>query len=99
MIESNSVEWNKETLRTLRLRMGWCKSDLARRLQCTSRDVEMWEQGAESIRASLIGELELILRQAEACSEEVKFTPAAEQQCEKDALSQITFSRVKADLE
>lgn len=99
MIEISSTEWNKVSLRSLRIRMGWCKSDLARRLQCTSEDIELWEEGASIIDSSVVGELELLLRQAEACCDEVKHMPAAESQCEKNALEQIDFSRVKADLE
>lgn len=99
MLERTSTEWNKETIRTLRLRMGWCKSDLARRLHCSSDEIEAWEEGLSEIEASFIGELELILRQAEACCDEVKHMTAAENQCDKNALEQIDFSRVKADLE
>lgn len=99
MIDNHSIEWNKETLRELRLRLGWCKSDLARRLQCTAEDVESWEEGLRQIDAAILGSLEIILRQAEALSDEVKYAPAAENECDKNALEQIEFSRVKADLE
>lgn len=99
MVENNTTEWNRESLRALRIRMGWCKSDLARRLQCSSEDIELWEEGIRRIEVSMIGELELLLRQAEAVCDEVKHTPVAENQCEKNALEQIEFSRVKADLE
>lgn len=99
MIQINSTEWNRGTLRELRLRMGWCKSDLARRLHCSSLDIEMWEEGAREIDAPILSELELLLRQAEAVSEEVKHMPIAENQCDLNDLEQINFDRVKADLE
>ncbi len=97
MVESYSLDWNKETLRDLRLRLGWSRSELARKLQCAPEEVESWEDG--SVTITMKSELEIILRQAEACSQEVQFTPAAENECAKNALEQIHFSRVKADLE
>lgn len=94
-----SINWNKETLRTLRLRMGWTKSDLARHLHCSTEKIEEWENGICNIHADFIGHLEIILRQAETCCDEVKLTPVAEHACEKNALEQIDFSRVKDDFE
>jgi ribosome-binding protein aMBF1 (putative translation factor) len=94
-----SFEWNKETIRSLRLRLGWSKSDLARRLKCSSTEVDFLENGKSAVATSVRGELEIILRQAEACSDETKFTPMAENECEAKALEQIDFSRVKEDLE
>lgn len=99
MTESHSTDWNKDTIRALRLRLGWCRYDMARRLQCSSADIESWEEGMRDIEVSFVGQLELLLRQAEACSDEVKYMPAAEKQCETNAYEQIDFSRVKADLE
>ncbi len=95
----NQFEWNKEALRVLRLRMGWSKSDLARRLQCSSQDVDSLEEGKTLIEISLKNQLELLLRQADACSDEVKYAPVAENTCDKKALEQIDFSRIKAGLE
>ncbi|MGZ3770932.1 MAG: helix-turn-helix domain-containing protein [Bdellovibrio sp.] len=98
MIEE-SINWNKETLRTLRLRLGWSRSELAHHLHCSSEEVEMWESGQCHIHSDFVVKLELIFRQAETCSDEVKITPVAEKQCEKNELEQIHFSRVKEDFE
>ncbi|WII73474.1 helix-turn-helix transcriptional regulator [Bdellovibrio sp. 22V] len=99
MIDNHSLSWDKEALRSLRLRLGWSRSDLARHLHCSSEQVELMEDGTRQIDTSLRGQLELILRQAEACCDEVKFTPVAENECDKKALEQIDFSRVRAELE
>lgn len=98
MIEE-SINWNKETLHSLRLRLGWSRCDLARHLQCSFEEIEMWEEGLCDIHAAFIGHLELILRQAQACCDEVHLTPVAEKECENKALEQINFSRVKEDFE
>ncbi|WP_413569532.1 XRE family transcriptional regulator [Bdellovibrio sp. HCB117] len=99
MIDKHELEWTKESLRTLRLRMGWSKSDLARRLHCSSEDVDSWEDGVRLIETPIKSELEILLRQAEEACDEVKYAPFAENECDKKALEQIHFSRVKLDLE
>ncbi len=98
MLDNHSVDWNKESLRSLRLRMGWSKSDLARRLDVSCQEVDSWEEG-QSIQAKHKGILEVLLHQAEACSEETRMATAAESKLEKTALEQIDFTLVKADLE
>ncbi|MDG0816783.1 helix-turn-helix domain-containing protein [Bdellovibrio svalbardensis] len=97
--EIYSLEWNKESVRALRLRLGWSKSDMARRLKCSLTDVEAFEEGQGSMQAQIKGELEIMYRQCQECSDEVKYTPASELALDKNALEQIEFSRVKADLE
>ncbi|UXR64701.1 XRE family transcriptional regulator [Bdellovibrio bacteriovorus] len=99
MLENQNLDWNKESLHDLRLRLGWSRSDLARRLHCSSEDVEALETGHRSIEGALKGQLEILRRQAEACCDEVMCMPAAEAELDKTALEQIDFARVKADLE
>lgn len=99
MVENYVSRWSKENIRTLRLRLGWSKSELAYRLHCSPEMVESWENQSCPMDLAISSELEIILRHAEACSDEVQFTPVAENQCDKKALEQIDFSRVKADLE
>lgn len=99
MLESQKIHWTKEGLRSLRLRLGWSKSELAHHLNCGSDEVESWELGQRKMSSETCAQLEFILRQAEARCDEVLHTPAAEQQCASKALAQIEFTRVKADLE
>lgn len=100
MVEAQeSLRWNKQNLRSLRLRLGWSRSELAHRLHCSLSDIEAWEENGQKIDSGHISELEILLRQAEECSEEIHYTPAAESQCELKALEQIHFSQVKADFE
>lgn len=99
MIENQALRWTKENIRSLRLRLGWSKSELAHRLHCSAEQVDGWETKGTSMDPQISSELEIILRQAEACSEEVHFTPVAENKCDQKALEQIDFSLVKAELE
>lgn len=92
-------EWTKESLRCLRLRMGWSQADLARRLCCTSSEVEMWETGGGLPNPRIANELILMAKHAEASSDEIHFMPMAEFLCDKRALGQIEFSEIKEDIE
>lgn len=100
MLENHSsAEWTKENLRSVRLRLGWTRSDLARRLGCSQELIAAMEDGSIEIESSAQNDLQIILRHAETCSDEVKHTPACENEMERTALEQVEFSRVKADLE
>ncbi len=99
MLTQNSPEWTKESIRSLRLRLGWSRSDLARRMKCSTEEIDLLEEGAKSANTKERGELELILHQAESCSDEVKYAPACEDELNRSALSQIDFTQVKSNLE
>lgn len=88
------MDWNKETIRTLRLRLGWSQSDLARRLRCEIQFIESWEAGDEEPTKDHLQDLELILHQAEACSSEVYQTPLAEKKLDQDSLIQVNIKEL-----
>lgn len=94
-----SQEWSKETIKSLRLRLGWSQSDLARRLNCASTEVDSWEKGVRAPGSAALNELFLVLKQADACSEEIHNSPLAETLCDEQALGQIQFSDIKEEIE
>jgi transcriptional regulator with XRE-family HTH domain len=98
MFETTTQTWNPEHIVTLRRRLGWSKSDLARRLHCETTEVEAWEQGSP-VTTAVQGLLEVISRQADACFDEVKYSPVAECELDKTSLSQIDFSKFKEEFE
>lgn len=98
MLETATQTWNPEHIVTLRRRLGWSKADLARRLHCETTEVEAWELGSP-VTASVQGLLEVISRQADACFDEMKYTPVAECELDKSSLNQIDFSKLKDDFE
>ncbi len=102
-MSSNSTDvigaWNKDTIKSLRLRLGWSQGDLARRLSCSSTEVEKWENGSKIPAMNFLNELFLVEKQAEACSYEVHALPLAETLCDQKALGQIEFSEIKEDIE
>lgn len=65
-------------LRTLRRRMGWTSSDLARRLNVKTTDIEVWEKGQPCDDREVLTRIEFLLRQADMCSEEVRHFAIAE---------------------
>lgn len=95
----NGLEWNPISIRSLRLRLGWTQADLARRLQCSSTEINEWEQGSTLIEGHFKGKLEIIFRQAEACCDELQNIPRAEAELSKNFLEQIPFSNLKDQIE
>lgn len=92
-------DWTKQSIRCLRLRLGWSQADLARRLSCASTEVDLWECGEMTPNPRIANELIRIAKQADACSNEVHSSPIAESICDRKALGQIGFSDVKEDIE
>ena len=90
-----TMNWNSETIKELRLRLGFCASDLARRLHCESADVQEWEQGFSSPIGYQLQQLDLLQKQAEAVANEVSVTPLADQLLEADDLGQIHVDEVR----
>lgn len=71
--ETQKHDWNHAEIRSLRLRLGWCQAEFARRLSLDPADVEFMESGVLVPNPSLRGELEIIMRQAdESCEEKRK---------------------------
>ncbi len=88
------MEWTKERVRELRLRMGWSQSDLARHLQVEVGTVSKIENGLhvdfDCVRSRLI----LFWRQADSLSEEVHYSALAEKMIEDNNLSQLFQSEL-----
>lgn len=89
------VLYGGSNIRALRMRLGWTQSDLARRLNCDSHDIELWESGSDMPQESIQNLLELLGKQAEECSEEVHQAPILENFCESKDLGQIDRSEVE----
>lgn len=99
MTENTVLVWDQNAVRCLRLRLGWCRAEMAHKLSCSTADIENIEKGLMAIDLRLRSELEILHNQAEANSEEIMARPAAENSLAENALSQVDFSRIKADLE
>lgn len=83
------MEWTKERVRELRLRMGWSQSDLARHLQVELESVSNLENGQSSDFDPLKSQLTLFWRRAETLSEEVQISALAEKMIEDQNLIQL----------
>lgn len=91
--------WTRGKIKSLRLRLGWSQADLARRLNCSSTDIELWESGSAVPTSDFANELFLVGKQADTCSREVHRSPQVETLCEQKALAQIEFSEIKEEIE
>lgn len=92
------MEWTKERIRELRLRMGWSQSDLARHLEVSLPDLDLLELGADdqSHLEGIRSRLTLFWKQAESNSEEVQMAALAEKIIEDQNLTQIFQSDFKS---
>ncbi|MBX2988771.1 MAG: helix-turn-helix transcriptional regulator [Bdellovibrionaceae bacterium] len=80
-------------LRALRRRMGWTSSDLARRLNVSSSEIEQWENGQRPDNQDVITRIEFLFRQADMCCDEVKNNAMAESFLEESDLDQVDVTR------
>jgi len=80
------MAWDAEKIRSLRLRMGWSQSDLARRLHIDSQKIGQWEMGLEIIEDEISQALDLLHRMADV---------SADQTC-CDSLAAIEFDLSEA---
>lgn len=90
--------WTKDGIRSLRLRLGWSQSELARHLSCSTAEIVSLEDGKIFLSITMASELFRLKNCADACRDEVHASPMAEEVCEKRALGQIDFSEVEKDL-
>lgn len=90
--------FTKESIRHLRLRLGWTQSDLARNVGCSIQIIEDLEKGHLIPEAALASELEIIEKHADELSDEVHNLPLTENKMEESHLDQIEFTRVLNDL-
>jgi transcriptional regulator with XRE-family HTH domain len=87
--------WHQTQIRTLRLRLGWTQSDLARRLECETKLIESLELGSEQAAVEIVHKLELIAHQADLCGDEIQCLPAAELVCDQEHLGQVELNKVR----
>lgn len=78
--------WTSNRIHSLRLRLGWSCSDLARRLECSSMEVLKWEYQDIFPEDKYLNKLEFIEKQAEEFCQEMLICPLAESKM--DSLSQ-----------
>lgn len=90
---------NVQSIRELRLRMGWSTGDLARRLHVETDFIQNVEAGDQNLTSDFWNELEILFHQADMCSLEVLNAPQAEQAMDQAALDQVEFSRVQEQFE
>lgn len=91
--------WNKQGLKSLRMRLGWSRADLARRMDCTGADIESFESGKSQPKLEFIQMLEIIYAQAETCSNELQSIPQCEKHMQKNSTDQVDFEEVQRSLE
>ncbi len=83
------MEWNPSRLHHLRLRLGWSQSDLARRLECSSQELALFEEGQGILAPGLLQKLDFIENQARVANEDLFFESLADLYFEESSEEQI----------
>lgn len=97
MVESSfdRSQWTAQSIRCLRLRMGWSQSDLARRLEVNPQLVADWESEALMPLPQKLEVLDILEKQARMHAEATAVSPIAERECEEKHLMQVDVSRIE----
>lgn len=90
------MSWESIEIRHLRLRLGWSRSDLARRLATDSQVIADWEEGRSLPEVKLVHLLDLLAKQAEVSAEDVSFVPVAEHFLDEAELDQCERGKLKS---
>ncbi len=87
--------WTSDSVRALRLRLGFSTSDMARRLGCDCEKVRAWEIGILRPQDQDVDGLVLLSKQAEVLSEELSHKPVLDQIFDHSEISQIDLLDLK----
>lgn len=89
-----NLNWTSNRIHSLRLRLGWSCSDLARRLNCSSIEVLKWERKELAPEEKYFSLLEFMEIQAEEVSNEIQICPIAESILESSSQDQILLDEL-----
>lgn len=87
-----NVTWTGTRIRMLRSRLGWSRSDLARRLSCESSLIERWEEETSAPDFQMTRLLELFENHAEINSLTTRQEPLADRVLGAKNLEQVRHS-------
>ena len=82
--------WDQSDIRSLRLRLGWAQSDLARRLGCPVSMVHLWELGEGPPEKQYVDRLEYLKQFVDEASDQVSRQSRAESAIKSMGREQIT---------
>ncbi|MCB0364851.1 MAG: hypothetical protein H6624_17495 [Bdellovibrionaceae bacterium] len=84
------MKWNGAEVKKLRLRLGWCTANFARRLNCSQELILKWESGEEEPDSQFFSDLKYLFDSAESNVVRMHQRLLAEQILKDRGLGQIT---------
>ncbi len=88
------MEWDGLKVRQLRLMLGWCTANMARRLDCSQRTILSWELGEVLPDPRYFSPLKTLLSFAEANAEWIKQRNLADNLIRENGLQQINREEI-----
>ncbi len=93
-----AMTWNAEKIKTLRCRLGFTQSELARKLHCESDLINTWESAQKNELQGIalhMDTLILLEKQAESAADQIFHSPLAETILEETHESQVHVEAVR----
>lgn len=87
--------WDGDKIRSLRLRMGWSQSDLARRLKIESQKINEMEMDLMEAPEDIWSALDLLLKQADVSASRMSCHSLAEILFDEDQVLQVDTSSLQ----
>lgn len=87
---------NSTEIRSLRLRLGWTRGDLARRLGCSCEIITQWEVEAITPSAEIIQAAASLVHVSEMYSQRLETLPRAEEAMGHHGLNQISHGQLNS---
>lgn len=85
---------NSTSIKALRCRMGWCRSELAQRLGVSSQVIQAWELGQEKPNLDQAQTIARLFRQTEDSMQEILQSPVAESLLDSTVLESVNLSQL-----
>ncbi|PIS10254.1 MAG: hypothetical protein COT73_10255 [Bdellovibrio sp. CG10_big_fil_rev_8_21_14_0_10_47_8] len=91
-----NMAWDAEKIRSLRLRMGWSQSDLARHLHVQCQQVTDWEMELAEPETETTQALDMIFKEAEVTADFVSCGSLAEIMFDESEAPQIDATSIRS---
>ena len=88
------MNWTGEEIKELRLRLGWCQANLARRLNCSLDLLEKWEANQSVPSAEYLPKFKYLLDCVDSNVETLRMRTHAEVLLKQDSKSQVTHDDI-----
>jgi transcriptional regulator with XRE-family HTH domain len=93
------MSFSGHDIRTLRQRLGWSQTEMARRLGCDTGLLRKWESDGTPLDQESLNRLRYLRNHAESNSEKIAQKPHVEKEMEERRMAQLTHRDLMKDIQ